>query len=220
MILYRTANGLVLEENDKFYSLVARDMDEIVCLPDLHDHLESVIAGGTAASSPSKDELLAPIGRQEVWAAGVTYFRSRTARMQESEEAGGSGFYDRVYSAERPELFFKALPHKVVGPGGKVAIRNDARWSVPEPELVLLINPSGRIVGYTIGNDMSSRDIEGENLLYLPQAKIYDQSCALGPGILIRRDPLPPSTVRFPFGTTSAEFCDSVNVALWLIATP
>lgn len=150
MILYRTTHGLVLEENGRCYS-VAGDMDEIVCNPDLHDCLEC-LTKGPMASRPSNDQLLAPIGRQEVWAAGVTYFRSRTARMQESEEAGGSGFYDRVYSAQRPELFFKALPHKVVGPGGSVAIRNDARWSVPEPELTLLINPSGRIIGYTIGN--------------------------------------------------------------------
>jgi 2-dehydro-3-deoxy-D-arabinonate dehydratase len=194
VILYSTANGFVLEHNGGCYSLAARDMEEIVCRPDLDDYLDSVTAGGKLAEPPSKHDLLAPIGRQEVWAAGVTYFRSRTARMQESEEAGGSRFYDRVYSAERPELFFKALPHKVVGPGGKVAIRSDARWSVPEPELALLINPWGRIVGYTIGNDMSSRDIEGENLLFLPQAKIYDRSCALGPGILIHRNPLPPTT--------------------------
>ncbi|HEX6895688.1 MAG TPA: fumarylacetoacetate hydrolase family protein, partial [Bryobacteraceae bacterium] len=117
--------------------------------------------------------------------AGVTYFRSRTARMEESKDAGGGSFYDRVYAAERPELFFKAAGPKVVGPGHAVRIRSDAKWSVPEPELTLVINPAGAIIGCTIGNDMSSRDIEGENPLYLPQAKVYDGSCALGPCVLL-----------------------------------
>ena len=122
-----------------------------------------------------------PIERQEVWAAGVTYLRSKTARMEESDFSATA--YDRVYDAERPEIFFKALPEKVVPTGEGVGIRRDARWSVPEPELALVINSHGGIVGCTIGNDMSSRDIEGENLLYLPQAKVYDRSCALGPSI-------------------------------------
>jgi 2-dehydro-3-deoxy-D-arabinonate dehydratase len=138
--------------------------------------------------------LRAPIGNQEVWAAGVTYFRSRDARMDESKSAGGGDFYDRVYTAERPELFFKATASRVVGHHGKVAIRKDASWSVPEPELTLLVSPRGKILGYTIGNDMSSRDIEGENPLYLPQAKVYNRSCSLGPGILVTTDPLPSST--------------------------
>lgn len=127
--------------------------------------------------------LLAPIERQEVWAAGVTYLRSKRARMDESQFSATA--YDRVYDAERPELFFKSLPEKVVASGEPVGIRRDARWSVPEPELALVLNSRGKIVGYTIGNDMSSRDIEGENLLYLPQAKIYQGSCALGPWIEI-----------------------------------
>ena len=122
-----------------------------------------------------------PVERHEVWAAGVTYLRSKTARMEESDFSATA--YDRVYDAERPEIFFKALAEKVVPTGESVGIRRDARWSVPEPELALVINSSGRIVGFTIGNDMSSRDIEGENLLYLPQAKVYDRSCALGPWI-------------------------------------
>lgn len=124
-----------------------------------------------------------PIERQEVWAAGVTYLRSKTARMEESDFSATA--YDKVYDAARPEIFFKALPEKVVAVGEGVGIRRDARWSVPEPELALVINSQGRIVGCTIGNDMSSRDIEGENLLYLPQAKVYDRSCALGPWILL-----------------------------------
>ena len=128
-------------------------------------------------------KLLPPVERQEVWAAGVTYLRSKKARMEESDFSATA--YDRVYEAERPELFFKSLPDKVVGPGEAVGIRRDAKWNVPEPELALVINSRGNIVGYTIGNDMSSRDIEGENLLYLPQAKIYSRSCALGPWIVV-----------------------------------
>jgi len=128
-------------------------------------------------------ELCAPVERQEVWAAGVTYLRSKTARMEESDFSATA--YDRVYAAARPEIFFKALAEKVVATGGKVGIRRDARWSVPEPELALVLNSRGQVVGCTIGNDMSSRDIEGENLLYLPQAKVYDRSCALGPWITL-----------------------------------
>jgi 2-dehydro-3-deoxy-D-arabinonate dehydratase len=127
--------------------------------------------------------LSAPIERQEVWAAGVTYLRSKAARMEESNFSAMA--YDRVYEAERPELFFKSLPEKVAGPGEPVGIRRDSRWNVPEPELALVLNSRGVVVGYTIGNDMSSRDIEGENLLYLPQAKIYSRSCALGPWICL-----------------------------------
>jgi 2-dehydro-3-deoxy-D-arabinonate dehydratase len=135
----------------------------------------------------SEVKLLAPVEGQEVWAAGVTYLRSKAARMEESDFSANA--YDRVYEAERPELFFKALPEKVVAPGEPVGIRRDARWSVPEPELALVINSRGKISGFTIGNDMSSRDIEGENLLYLPQAKIYERSCALGPCITLCEDP-------------------------------
>jgi len=128
-------------------------------------------------------QLLAPVGWQEVWAAGVTYMRSMKARMEESEFSASA--YDKVYAAERPEIFFKSLAQKVVGPGEAVGIRRDAKWNVPEPELALVLNSHGKIVGYTIGNDMSSRDIEGENLLYLPQAKTYHRSCALGPWIVL-----------------------------------
>jgi 2-dehydro-3-deoxy-D-arabinonate dehydratase len=134
----------------------------------------------------SEVQLCAPVERQEVWAAGVTYLRSKKARMEESDFSANA--YDLVYEAERPELFFKALPEKVVASGQPVGIRRDARWSVPEPELALVLNSQGKIAGYTIGNDMSSRDIEGENLLYLPQAKIYESSCALGPWIILGAD--------------------------------
>src|SRR5262245_17749202 len=134
--------------------------------------------------------LLAPVDRQEVWAAGVTYKRSKVAREAESESA--ATFYDKVYTAERPELFLKATGERVVGPNQPVRIRKDSRWSVPEPELAVFISPDLRIVGYTIGNDMSARDIEGENPLYLPQAKIYNQSCALGPVVTLP-DAMPPA---------------------------
>ncbi len=147
---------------------------------------------GMSATLPANPG--APIGTQEVWAAGVTYLRSRTARMEESKDAGGGTFYDKVYNAARPELFFKGTPHRVAAPGTPVRIRGDSKWNVPEPELTLAINQHGRIFGYTIGNDMSSRDIEGENPLYLPQAKVYDRSTALGPCLLITDAPLPPTT--------------------------
>jgi 2-dehydro-3-deoxy-D-arabinonate dehydratase len=135
--------------------------------------------------------LLAPLDRQEVWAAGVTYKRSRQARERESAGAGGASFYDKVYAAARPELFLKATPHRVSGPGERVRIRRDSRWSVPEPELALVLSPRLRLVGFTIGNDMSARDIEGENPLYLPQAKIHDRCCALGPVITLA-EAMPP----------------------------
>jgi 2-dehydro-3-deoxy-D-arabinonate dehydratase len=194
VILYRTRDGLVLEQDGQFCSVPEKSLDDLIFLDNLHDHLAQIARNGQAAPDVEKAELLAPIGSQEVWAAGVTYLRSRTARMAESQDVGGGDFYDRVYSAERPEIFFKSMPQKVVGPRSPVAIRSDAHWSVPEPELVLVVNPQKQIVGYTIGNDMSSRDIEGQNPLYLPQAKIYDHSCAIGPGILVRNEPLPPTT--------------------------
>ena len=197
MKLYRTTDAYLLEHNNAFYSLENDSWDALITRDDLQSHLTKSIKGLPALShNPLENPaiLRAPIGSQEVWAAGVTYFRSRDARMEESKSAGGGDFYSRVYNAERPELFFKATPNRVVGHNGKVAIRKDASWSVPEPELTLLISPAGKILGYTIGNDMSSRDIEGENPLYLPQAKVYGRSCALGPGILISSEPLPPST--------------------------
>jgi len=130
--------------------------------------------------------LLTPVEGQEIWAAGVTYLRSKTARMEESDFSANA--YDLVYDAARPEIFFKSLPNKVMGPGEAVGIREDSQWNVPEPELTLVINSAKQLVGYTIGNDMSSRDIEGENLLYLPQAKVYDRSCAVGPWLVMGVD--------------------------------
>ncbi len=191
MILYRLTDGWVVEQNGKIFVL-EDSLDKLLAQPDVRSFLEARTRAGSSPVSLDQTKLRAPIESQEVWAAGVTYFRSRVARMEESEQA--STFYDRVYSAERPELFFKCMPAKVVGPNAPVAIRRDATWSVPEPELVLVISSKGNIVGYTIGNDMSSRDIEGENPLYLPQAKIYDRSCAIGPGILVQNEPLSSTT--------------------------
>jgi 2-dehydro-3-deoxy-D-arabinonate dehydratase len=192
--LFKTTSGPVAECGGAFRSIDADSWDSLIVREDLSQYLTSLLTKSSQRESPRDSDLLAPIGSQEVWAAGVTYYRSRSARMEESKAAGGGDFYDRVYDAERPELFFKATPNRVVGPGGKVAIRDDAKWSVPEPELTLLVSPSGKITGYTIGNDMSSRDIEGENPLYLPQAKVYDRSCALGPCILVSEEPLAPDT--------------------------
>jgi 2-dehydro-3-deoxy-D-arabinonate dehydratase len=190
MHLYRTRQGPVVESNQRYFSLNV-EWDELINRSDLLEYLNSHIA---PEHESKLGDVLAPIGSQEVWAAGVTYYRSRTARMEESQQAGGGNFYDRVYSAERPELFFKASAHRVAGPGDSVRIRKDSKWNVPEPELTLAINSKGDIIGYTIGNDMSSRDIEGENPLYLPQAKVYDRSCALGPCILVNSELLAGST--------------------------
>ena len=138
----------------------------------------------------ASEEVLAPIGSQEVWAAGVTYYSSRLARMEESRDAGGGDFYSRVYDADRPELFMKATPARVVDPGAPFRIRRDSEWDVPEPELTLFASSSGKIVGYTVGNDVSSRSIEGENPLYLPQAKTYDDCACLGPCLYVPETPL------------------------------
>jgi len=196
MKLYRTDAGALIERGGTLVQLENALWDAMISRDDLFAHLSELARSARALSNRNIAEfgLKPPIGTQEIWAAGVTYFRSRNARMEESKSAGGGDFYDRVYSADRPELFFKSTPHRVVGPGAKVAIRSDAKWSVPEPELAVLISPTGKIIGYTIGNDMSSRDIEGENPLYLPQAKVYDRSCSLGPGIFVTSTPLPSST--------------------------
>jgi len=192
--LYRTSNGLYVERNAKFYRLREIAWDALVTHDNLREYLSTVIEKSAPTEDFASAQVLAPIENQEVWAAGVTYYRSRSARMEESKNVGGGDFYDRVYSAERPELFFKATASRVAGPGSFVRIRRDASWSVPEPELTLLLNHRGEILGYTIGNDMSSRDIEGENPLYLPQAKVYDRSCALGPCVLVSSEALPSST--------------------------
>lgn len=192
--LYRSRNGIFAEQDHRFYDVKEDSWDELVAREDPLTYVQTIIRDKEPLESPSLRDQLPPTGSQEVWAAGVTYYRSRNARMEESKTTGGGDFYDRVYHAARPELFFKATGRRAVGHEAKVAIREDASWSVPEPELTLYVTPGGKIAGYTIGNDMSSRDIEGENPLYLPQAKVYDRSCALGPCLLLSDQPLPAST--------------------------
>ena len=193
--LYRTVAGSVVERKGEWFALpLSDDWAALTLRDDLHNYLTMAVQSLSPVSAPGAEMWLAPIAQQEVWAAGVTYFRSRTARMEESQQDGGKTFYDLVYQAERPELFFKATPHRVVGPGGTVKVRSDSHWNVPEPELTLLLTPGGTLIGYTVGNDMSSRDIEGENPLYLPQAKVYERSCSLGPCVLVPEAPLRPET--------------------------
>ncbi len=217
MKLYRTTQGAFVEQEGQFHELSplasAEAWDKLICDVDLKARVTAALKKNSVAA-PDPASVLAPIGSQEVWAAGVTYFRSRKARMEESKSAGGGDFYDRVYTAERPELFFKAAGWRVVGHGGAVRIRSDAKWSVPEPELTLLINADSTFIGYTIGNDMSSRDIEGENPLYLPQAKVYDGSCALGPCILLSSQPLTGSVIRLQIMRQNKElFSGTTSVA-------
>lgn len=191
--IYPGHDGLVLAQGELFRRPASTfTFDDLFCAEDPFQLTALVWATGTPCAAPTSATAL--IGSQEVWAAGVTYFRSRTARMAESKDAGGGTFYDKVYHAERPELFFKATPHRVAAPGTPVRIRGDSKWNVPEPELTLALNRHGRLFGYTIGNDMSSRDIEGENPLYLPQAKVYDRSTALGPCLFVTEEPLPADT--------------------------
>lgn len=197
MRLYHTQSGVLLEHESRFYELPGVSWDQIVQQEELKEFLRRFVRPGSQLPegfSIRDADYLPPIVSQEVWAAGVTYRKSKSARMEESEEAGGGGFYDRVYTAQRPELFPKAVSHRVVGHRQTVRIRADSKWSVPEPELTLLISSQGRLLGYTVGNDVSSRDIEGENPLYLPQAKVYDRSCAIGPGILVEDQDLPSET--------------------------
>ena len=190
ILLYAASDHLVAVTDGRTLRLDLT-LDTLFTAEDPAALLRQRLTGAAPAVLPAQPR--APLQSQEVWAAGVTYFRSMTARKEESKDAGGGTFYDRVYHADRPELFFKSTPHRVAAPGEPVRIRGDSKWNVPEPELTLAITSRGRIFGCTIGNDMSSRDIEGENPLYLPQAKVYLGCCALGPGIVVR-DPLPRET--------------------------
>jgi 2-dehydro-3-deoxy-D-arabinonate dehydratase len=198
MKIYKTRSEIIIEFKGAYYISEETDWDVFINRDDLWAQVQKEIYSlppvGDAEWLQEK-ELLAPVGSQEVWAAGVTYLRSKVARMEESKESGGATFYDKVYDAQRPEIFFKANGSRVVAPHGKVRIRKDSAWDVPEPELVLVISSSGKIIGYSIGNDMSSRSIEGENPLYLPQAKMYDGSAAIGPCVLLTEEPISPSTI-------------------------
>lgn len=197
MRLYKTTKGFVIEDEGHYYLSRHTNWDTFVNRRDLYFEIKrelQKLASDYDYKAYIATGSLPPIGSQEVWASGVTYLRSKNARMEESKEAGGGDFYDRVYDAPRPELFFKATPQRVKGNKQEIRIRRDSKWNVPEPELTLFINSYGQLAGYTIGNDVSSRDIEGENPLYLPQAKTYDGSAALGPCLYLTDEPLPLTT--------------------------
>lgn len=194
--VYLTAAGAFVEQAGAYRKLPASfEIDQLFTADQPLSWLKSLLNQAESVPAlPANATVLAPLASQEVWAAGVTYLRSRTARMEESKTAGGDSFYDKVYHADRPELFFKATPHRVAASGTPVKIRGDSKWNVPEPELTLALNHQGKIFGYSVGNDMSSRDIEGENPLYLPQAKVYDRSAGLGPCLLVTDEALSPQT--------------------------
>lgn len=196
MKIFKLKNGGILIEKDAvFYPVVGEAWDSFINDDNLFEKCVAFTKDATPLSEAiDAAEVDAPMQSQELWASGVTYLRSRQERQKESASAGGADFYQRVYEAERPELFFKATRARVVGPGGRVRIRRDSEWDVPEPELVLMISSRGKIIGYTIGNDMSSRSIEGENPLYLPQAKTYDGCAAVGPCIYVPETAIDPST--------------------------
>jgi 2-dehydro-3-deoxy-D-arabinonate dehydratase len=197
MKLYKTTQGNVLETNKGFFLLPEKNWDKLInndnLFADLHA-LSEQLPPFEQAQKGVNEHLQAPVSRQELWASGVTYFRSKQGRQEEASASGGADFYQRVYEAPRPELFFKASANRIAGHGQPVRIRRDSTWDVPEPELVLVITAKGKIIGYSIGNDMSSRSIEGENPLYLPQAKTYDGCAALGPCILVVDQALPAHT--------------------------
>jgi 2-dehydro-3-deoxy-D-arabinonate dehydratase len=196
MHIFKTNDKIIVKYAGLLYSSPGWSWDSFINREVLHREVLNDIQNITADSLLAHDleQLCAPIANQEIWASGVTYMRSKDARMEESKDAGGGDFYARVYSAKRPELFFKSSAYRAVGSGGTVRIRKDSEWNVPEPELVLFICSAGTIEGYMIGNDMSSRDIEGENPLYLPQAKSYDGAAAVGPCLYVPAAPISPDT--------------------------
>lgn len=198
MKIYKLHSAVAIDHNGEYYSVPVTDWDSFINDDNILSRLNELIWSGKASKITGIEEsaIVAPVGnRQELWACGVTYLRSKVGRQEESKASGGADFYAKVYEAERPEVFFKATPNRIVGHQQKVRIRKDSTWDVPEPELTLLVTSSGKIIGYTIGNDMSSRSIEGENPLYLPQAKTYDACAAIGPCIYITDQPLDKSTI-------------------------
>ena len=185
MRLFKTLNGIAVERENNYY-LINDNWDSFINDENLFTKVSNLLPTMVPKDSSVIGEILPPIGsRQELWACGVTYLKSKIGRQEESKQAGGADFYGKVYEAVRPECFFKSNPHRVVGHNNFVRIRKDSTWDVPEPELTLVVSSSAKIVGYTIGNDMSSRSIEGENPLYLPQAKTYDGCAAIGPCVYI-----------------------------------
>ena len=196
MKLYTTKAGLVIESDNNFYLAANETWDSFINDDAVYQKTEKLIQSLPAKGNELITNVSAPIGsQQELWACGVTYLRSKVGRQEESKATGGSDFYAKVYEAERPEVFFKSTPHRIVGHGAPVRIRKDSTWDVPEPELTLVVTSAGKIIGYTIGNDMSSRSIEGENTLYLPQAKTYDACAAIGPCIYVTDKPLDSNTM-------------------------
>lgn len=198
MKIYKTSAGVLIDDNGRLYTMPVENWNSFINDDDILDKINAQIktAKVTEVNKIDENDLLPPIGTsQELWACGVTYLRSKVGRQEESKASGGADFYAKVYEAERPEVFFKSTPGRVVGHLQKVRIRKDSTWDVPEPELTLVVTSSGKIIGYTIGNDMSSRSIEGENPLYLPQAKTYDACAALGPCIYLSQKPIDGSTM-------------------------
>jgi len=195
MKLFKTNPGIVIEKENEFFLITGQNWDVFINDDNIVEKIKDLTAKLPARDKSLITEVLVPIGNQELWACGVTYLRSKVGRQEESKLSGGADFYAKVYEAKRPEVFFKATANRVVGHQQKVRIRKDSTWDVPEPELTLMVTSSGKIIGYTIGNDMSSRSIEGENPLYLPQAKTYDGCASLGPCIYITDQPLDKSTL-------------------------
>ena len=218
MKIYKTNSGIVIEQQGAYYLSTASDWNQFINRDNLYQLISSEIIhiySPVTLEWLNNQTIEAPIDQQEIWAAGVTYLRSRHARVEESKDAGGGTFYDKVYDAPRPEIFFKATAQRTVGPNGLVRIRKDSTWDVPEPELTLFITSAGNIVGYTIGNDMSSRSIEGENPLYLPQAKMYDGCAALGPCIYVPKNAIDPETtieISIERGTT-VMYADKIAIS-------
>lgn len=193
MKVYNTTKGIIIESDNLFY-LTQENWDDFINDDNLSNKIKQLIKSLNPINNAADiiaNHLLVPMQSQELWASGVTYFNSKLGRQEESKDAGGGDYYERVYNADRPELFFKATVNRTVPSGGKVNIRKDSTWDVPEPELTLVITSNGKIVGYTVGNDMSSRSIEGENPLYLPQAKTYDACAGIGPCVLVSDESLP-----------------------------
>lgn len=221
MKLYRTQDGIVIENENQFYLLENKDWDSFVNDDLLFQKMKEKIKDLSPSQNNLAENVLAPVGsKQELWACGVTYLRSKIGRQEESKDAGGGDFYAKVYEAERPEVFFKSNPHRIVGTGDKVRIRKDSTWDVPEPELTLVVSSSGKIIGYTIGNDMSSRSIEGENPLYLPQAKTYDACAAIGPCIYVTEEPLDrDTTIRLEINRKSKTIFEG-SIAISQIKRP
>jgi len=215
--LYKTKNGIIVENHAGFFEANIQNWDDFINDDNLLKKISLLLKSRDAVKTNAviESQILAPVGKQELWACGVTYLRSKVGRQEESKLSGGADFYAKVYEADRPEVFFKANANRIVGHNEKVNIRKDSTWDVPEPELTLVVTSSGKIIGYTIGNDMSSRSIEGENPLYLPQAKTYDGCAALGPCIYVTDEPLDAKTmIHLDIKRkNNTVFCDQIAIS-------